>query len=78
MAIASSIDWIAQLIANHTVPVVQSSHFQQLRAQALEQAHRLMLPTTAQEEWRFTDLSPLLRLQFKQAHTQPDAGRALK
>ena len=74
MAIASSIDWIAQLIANHTVPVVQSSHFQQLRAQALEQAHRLMLPTTAQEEWRFTDLSPLLRLQFKQAHTQPDAS----
>ncbi|MCX7891242.1 MAG: Fe-S cluster assembly protein SufD [Burkholderiales bacterium] len=38
-----------------------------LRAEALECAHQLALPTTRDEDWRFTDLSPLYRLAFRPA-----------
>jgi len=36
-----------------------------LRADALERAHALTLPTPQDEDWRFTDLSPLYRLAFR-------------
>jgi Fe-S cluster assembly protein SufD len=36
-----------------------------LRAQALERANALSVPTTRDEEWRFTDLAPLTRLSFQ-------------
>ena len=36
-----------------------------LRAEALEQANALTVPSTRDEEWRFTDLSPLYRTSFK-------------
>jgi Fe-S cluster assembly protein SufD len=42
-----------------------------LRAEALERAHQLTLPTTRDEDWRFTDLSPLYKLAFR-----PAAGAA--
>ena len=35
------------------------------RASALERALSLSVPTTRDEDWRFTDLSPLYRLKLK-------------
>jgi len=37
------------------------------RAQALERANALAVPSTRDEEWRFTDLAPLARKSFKPA-----------
>lgn len=35
------------------------------RAQALERANALTVPTTRDEEWRFTDITPLTKLHFQ-------------
>jgi Fe-S cluster assembly protein SufD len=37
------------------------------RAHALERANALTVPTTRDEEWRFTDISPLTRVAFRPA-----------
>ena len=39
----------------------------QLRAEALERANALSVPTTRDEDWRFTDLSPLYKTAFRPA-----------
>jgi Fe-S cluster assembly protein SufD len=48
-----------------------------LRGQALERANALAVPTTRDEEWRFTDLAPLTRLRFQPAAEMvvPDVAR---
>ncbi len=38
-----------------------------LRMRAVERANELAVPTTRDEEWRFTDLSPLYRIPFRPA-----------
>lgn len=43
---------------------------QQLRDRAAAQVRQLTVPTTRNEEWRFTDLSPLLRCDFQAADRQ--------
>ncbi len=45
-----------------------------LRAKGAEQVHKLPLPTGRDEEWRFTDLAPLLRLSFTAAAAAPTLG----
>jgi Fe-S cluster assembly protein SufD len=39
--------------------------FNQLRANAVDRAGTLKVPTTRDEEWRFTDISPLAKLSFQ-------------
>lgn len=39
--------------------------FNQLRANAVDCAGRLKVPTTRDEDWRFTDISPLAKLSFQ-------------
>jgi Fe-S cluster assembly protein SufD len=39
--------------------------FNRLRASAVDRAGTLKVPTTRDEEWRFTDISPLARLSFQ-------------
>ena len=39
--------------------------FNRLRANAVDCAGRLKVPTTRDEEWRFTDISPLAKLSFQ-------------
>jgi len=43
----------------------------ELRRAALERAHSLTLPTTREEDWRFTDLSSLYQLAFRPAAPGP-------
>ncbi len=45
-----------------------------LRARGAERVHSLPLPTSRDEEWRFTDLAPLLRLGFTAAAAVPQPG----
>ncbi len=40
----------------------------QLRANAVDRVSTLKLPTTRDEEWRFTDISPLAKLSFQPMH----------
>jgi Fe-S cluster assembly protein SufD len=46
----------------------------ELRAEALERANALAVPTTRDEDWRFTDLSPLYRTAFKRSQTPETAS----
>jgi Fe-S cluster assembly protein SufD len=41
------------------------------RAHALERANALTVPTTRDEEWRFTDISPLTKVAFQPAAATP-------
>lgn len=43
------------------------SWLKQLRAQAIDLAGQQRLPTVKDEEWRFTDISPLAKLSFRPA-----------
>lgn len=43
----------------------------QLRAEAVDRVGALKVPTTRDEEWRFTDISPLAKLSFQPAHAAP-------
>ncbi|PTR13829.1 iron-regulated ABC transporter permease protein SufD [Nitrosospira sp. Nsp2] len=47
--------------------------FNQLRASAVERAGTLQVPTTRDEEWRFTDISPLTRLSLRPSHAPAHA-----
>lgn len=40
----------------------------QLRANAVDRVGTLKVPTTRDEEWRFTDISPLAKLSFQPVH----------
>ncbi len=58
--------WLANLLAGHPgLPAKPHAWLNRLRADALERAHSLTLPTVREEEWRFTDLAPLYALAFK-------------
>ena len=41
------------------------------RGQALERANALTVPTTRDEEWRFTDITPLTKVQFQPVSAAP-------
>ena len=49
------------------VPASPLSWLNQVRAEALERANALSVPTTRDEDWRFTDLSPLYKTAFHPA-----------
>ena len=42
----------------------------QLRANAVDRVGTLKVPTTRDEEWRFTDISPLVKLSFQPVHAR--------
>jgi len=61
-------EWLAALLAGHaSTPAPALDRVRDLRRDALERAHTLTVPTTRDEEWRFTDLSPLYRMAFRAA-----------
>lgn len=50
--------------------------FNRLRASAVDRASVLKLPTTRDEEWRFTDISPLGRVSLRPARAAPSIASA--
>ena len=61
------------LTGTRELPGTPHAWLNQRRAAALERANALSVPTTRDEEWRFTDLAPLTRLQVR----APDSGPIL-
>ncbi len=49
------------------LPTGPNAWLNRLRAEALERANALAVPTTRDEDWRFTDLSPLYKTAFQPA-----------
>jgi Fe-S cluster assembly protein SufD len=55
-------DYLERLLEDHAqVPVSPLSWLERIRAEALDRANELSVPTTRDEDWRFTDLSPLYK-----------------
>ncbi len=62
--------YVASLLeGSDAVPKSPAAWLDARRASALERANALSVPTTRDEEWRFTDLTSLTKLQFQPAAT---------
>jgi Fe-S cluster assembly protein SufD len=63
MSVAASHPFLAALLhGGQALPAAPASWLNRRRAAALERANALSVPTTRDEDWRFTDLAPLARL----------------
>ncbi|SET41609.1 Iron-regulated ABC transporter permease protein SufD [Nitrosospira multiformis] len=72
MSLVNSNSYLESLLRGQPrLPPSPLAWFNQLRANAVDHAGRLKLPTTRDEEWRFTDLSPLVRQSFQPALAAP-------
>jgi Fe-S cluster assembly protein SufD len=58
------------------LPAAPRGWLNALRADALERANALRVPSTRDEEWRYTDLSPLYRTSFRRAEAPGALGGA--
>lgn len=59
--------YIEALLHGGEAPHSPYAWLNERRAHALERANALSVPTTRDEEWRFTDISPLTRTGFRNA-----------
>ncbi len=66
--------YIASLLSGCESGHDQLSWLGERRAAALERANALAVPTTRDEEWRFTDITPLTRVPFQPAVVAPHPG----
>jgi Fe-S cluster assembly protein SufD len=57
-------------------PASPLSWLNELRANAVDRVGALTVPTTRDEDWRFTDISPLTKLSFQPAHGVPPLAPA--
>jgi Fe-S cluster assembly protein SufD len=59
-------DYLDSLLhGRDVVPEARAGWLTMLRAQAVERANALTVPTTRDEDWRFTDLSPLYKAPYR-------------
>jgi Fe-S cluster assembly protein SufD len=65
--------YLETLLATQPTPAVPAA-LTALRSKGAEQVRSLPLPTSRDEEWRFTDLAPLLRQTFTAAIAAPKLG----
>lgn len=72
MSTATSNSYLDNLLKSWQRPPA-SFWLDQLRANAMDRAGMLRMPTTQDEEWRFTDISPLSCLPYPVAHATPKA-----
>ena len=66
-AVTANHPYIEGLLRGYEVPHGGISWLNERRAHALERANALTVPTTRDEEWRFTDISLLTRVPFRRA-----------
>jgi Fe-S cluster assembly protein SufD len=68
MSVESRNEYLDTLLHGREAVADTGSAWQRkLRMRAVERANELTVPTTRDEEWRFTDLSPLYRMAFRPA-----------
>ncbi len=73
-AVTARHPYIDALLKGYEMPRSGISWLNERRAQALERANALTVPTTRDEEWRFTDISQLIKTSFQPvARTSPPA-----
>jgi Fe-S cluster assembly protein SufD len=66
VTITATHPYVASLLAGSgALPQSPAAWLNARRAAALERANALAVPTTRDEDWRFTDLTPLTKLQFQ-------------
>jgi Fe-S cluster assembly protein SufD len=65
MTATDTATFLDTLLGGATAADARGGWLARLRARALERANALAVPTTRDEEWRFTDLAPLTRLRFQ-------------
>ncbi|MBI3043753.1 MAG: Fe-S cluster assembly protein SufD [Betaproteobacteria bacterium] len=75
-AVGAKHPYIESLLRGYEMPRSGISWLNERRAQALERANALTVPTTRDEEWRFTDITPLTRVQFQPAAGAPRPAMA--
>jgi len=66
-AITAQHPYIESLLKGYEMPRSGISWLNQRRSRALERANALTVPTTRDEEWRFTDVAPLTKVNFRPA-----------
>jgi len=64
-AVAAKHPYIESLLQGYELPRSGISWLNERRARALERANALTVPTTRDEEWRFTDISSLVGRSFR-------------
>ncbi len=70
MSIANSSGYLESVLAGQPqLPASPLAWFNALRADAVDRVGVLSVPTTRDEEWRFTDISPLTKLSFQPVRT---------
>jgi len=70
MSIANSSGYLDSLLQRQPpLPASPLAWFNELRAEAVDRVGVLTVPTTRDEEWRFTDISPLTKLSFQPVRT---------
>ncbi|BAB74193.1 Fe-S cluster assembly protein SufD [Anabaena sp. FACHB-709] len=62
--------YLVSLLNQVTVPATEG-WLQELRGSAANWVRHSTIPTTREEEWRFTDLSALRRVEFQQGEVKP-------
>jgi Fe-S cluster assembly protein SufD len=71
MVASAQAGFLESLRVAKVAPLPNVAWFDRLRSSALERANALSVPSTRDEEWRFTDLAPLTRLSFQPAIALP-------
>jgi Fe-S cluster assembly protein SufD len=61
--------YLDTLLAGRSLPASPLESLNRLRAEAVDRVGALTVPTIRDEEWRFTDLSPLSKRPFQPART---------
>jgi Fe-S cluster assembly protein SufD len=64
--------YVADFGAFEKTPAAKKSWVQAVRAQGIERFAAVGFPTTRDEEWRYTNVSPIARTHFKPATYRPD------
>jgi Fe-S cluster assembly protein SufD len=75
MNAASTTSYLDSLLLGQP-PASALTWLNQLRANAVDRVGALTVPTTRDEDWRFTDISPLTKLSFQPAQAAPPLAGA--
>ena len=75
MVTSASSGFLDSLLSERPDRLAASAWFDRLRSAALERANALSVPSTRDEDWRFTDLSALSRLSFQPVDSAPQLRR---